>query len=74
MADDKIWDKPYAMKRVRGIVKVYESGDLSLLIITFHVSCRRHEMYCGHARLCVCVSICLSAAACLHYWTDPDVT
>ena len=29
-------------------------------------------MYCGHVRLCVCV--CLSAAACLHYCTDPDVT
>jgi len=35
-------------------------------------------MYCGHARLCVClcvyVPVCLSAAACLHYCTDPDVT
>jgi len=33
-------------------------------------------MYCGHAHLCVCVcvSVYLSAAACLHYRTDPDVT
>ena len=31
-------------------------------------------MYCGHARLCVCLCVCLSAAACLHYCTDPDVT
>jgi len=37
-------------------------------------------MYCDHARLCVCLSVCLSvcvcrsAAACLHYCTDPDVT
>ena len=33
-------------------------------------------MYCGYARLCVCVcvSVCLSAAVCLHYCTDPDVT
>jgi len=31
-------------------------------------------MYRGHARLCVYVSVCLSAAACLHYCTDPDVT
>jgi len=39
--------------------------------ITFHVSRRRRKMYnCGHARVCVC----LSAAACLHYCTDPDVT
>ena len=42
------------------------------LIITFRVSRRRREMYCGHARLCV--SVCLTAAACLHYSADPDVT
>jgi len=41
-------------------------------MITFRVSRSRREMYCGHARLCVCVW--LSAAACLHYFTDPDVT
>ena len=41
-----------------------------LPFITFRVSPRRREMYCGHARLCVC----LSAAACLHFCTDPDVT
>ena len=34
------------------------------------MSRRRREMYCGHARLCVC----LPAAACPHYRTDPDVT
>ena len=39
-------------------------------IITFRLSRRPRKMYCGHARLCVC----LSAAACLHYCTDPDVT
>jgi len=26
-------------------------------IITFRVSCRRREMYSGHARLCVCLSV-----------------
>jgi len=26
-------------------------------VVTFHVSRRRREMYCGHARLCVCVSV-----------------
>jgi len=37
-------------------------------------------MYCGHARLCVCVclsmclSVCLSAAAYLQYCTDPGVS
>jgi len=40
------------------------------VFITFRVSRRPREMYCGHARLCVC----LSTAACLHYCTDPDVT
>jgi len=39
-------------------------------LVTFRVSRRRREMYWGHARLCVCVS----AAACLYYCTDPDVT
>ena len=31
-----------------------------LVIIKFRVSRRRREMYCGHARLCVCLSVCLS--------------
>jgi len=26
-------------------------------LITFHVSRRRCKMYCGHARLCVCLSV-----------------
>jgi len=43
-------------------------------IVAFRVSRRRREMYCGHPRLCVCLSVCLSAAVCLHYYTDPDVT
>ena len=25
-----------------------------IVLITFRVSRRRHQMYCGHARLCVC--------------------
>jgi len=32
-------------------------------VITFHVSRRRHEMYCGHMRLCVCV--CVSVCSCM---------
>ena len=35
---------------------------------------RRREMYTDHARLSVYVSVYLSAAACQHYCTDPDVT
>ena len=44
------------------------------VVITFRVSRRPREMYFGHARLCVCLSVCLSAAACQHYCTDPDVS
>jgi len=28
------------------------------LVITFCVSRRRRKMYCGHAHLCVCLSVC----------------
>jgi len=45
-----------------------------MVMITFRVSRRRREMYCGHSRLCVCVSICLSATVRPHYCTDHDVT
>ena len=38
--------------------------------VTFRVSHRRREMYTGHARLCVCLSL----AAFPHYCTDPDIT
>jgi len=36
----------------------------------------RREMYNGHGRLCVClsISVCLSFAAFPHYCTDPDVS
>jgi len=43
-------------------------------LFTFCVSRRRHKMYCGHVRLCVCLSVCLSAAVRPHYCPDPDVT
>jgi len=34
---------------------------LALCLVTFRVSRRRREMYCGHARrVCVCLSVCLS--------------
>jgi len=45
-----------------------------LYIITFRVSRRPREMYCAWSRASVCLSVCLSAAACPHYCTDPDVT
>jgi len=34
-------------------------------LITFRVSRRPREMYCGHARLCVCVSV----RGCMHAHT-----
>jgi len=34
-------------------------------LITFRVSRRRREMYCGHARLCVCLCVCLSVRRCI---------
>ena len=53
-----------------GIRHVWPFAVFCWIIITFRVSRRRREMYCGHPRLCVC----LSAAACPHCCTDPDVT
>jgi len=38
-------------------------------LVTFCVSRRRRKMYCGHAGLCVCLSVCLSAAVRPHYCT-----
>jgi len=43
-----------------------------ITIITFRVRHSRSEMYIGHVRLCVCVSLSLTAFPC--YCTDPDVT
>jgi len=60
------------IRRTRNVSKCLYS--LYAWLITFRVSRRPRKMYCGHARLCVCVSVCLSAAECLHYCTDPDVT
>jgi len=43
-------------------------------VVTFRLMCSQGEMYIGHGRLCVCLSMCLSLAAFPHYYTDPDVT
>ena len=43
-------------------------------IVTFHVKHSRGEVYIGHGRLFVCLSMCLSLSAFPHYCTDPDVT
>jgi len=60
----------YLSTDIRGIIIVVTVWQLT----TFCVTHRRRKMYCGHARLCVCVSVCLSAAARTHYCMDPDVT
>ena len=64
----KIWDAQTAYQFCS------DAALLSRFLVTFRVSRRRREMYCGHTRLCVCVSVSLSAAPCVHYCTDPDVT
>jgi len=44
--------------RVSSLVNISSLVDFSL--ITFCVSRRRCKMYCGHARLCVCVCVYVS--------------
>jgi len=38
-------------------------------VVTFRVSRRRRQMYCGHARLCVCLSVRGRMATLLGCWT-----
>ena len=53
----------------------FNDAMMTSVTVTFCVSRRRREMYTGHGRLCVCLSvICLSLAAFPHYCADPDVT
>jgi len=40
-----------------------------LILITFRVSRRRCKMYCGHTRLCVCLSVCPRPHAYTIAWT-----
>ena len=61
---------PHFCQLVNGFTRV---------VVTSRVSRRPRKKYCGHARVClsvlsVCLSVYLSAAACSHYCTDPDVT
>jgi len=44
-----------------------------LYVITFRVSRRLREMYCGHAQLCVCLPVCLFLSL-SYYCTDMDAT
>jgi len=51
-------------------VIVHSGLFITLYLNTLRVSRRRCEMYIGHARLCVCLSL----ASLPHYCTNPDVT
>ena len=55
-------------KKHSSVVQAIVIVAVAVVLITFRVSRRRCEMYCGHPRLC------LSTAAYLHYCMDPDVT
>jgi len=57
-------DSPEDEVRCLRLASYYHFVGFSSAIIIFRVSCRRREMYIGHARLsvCLCVSVCLSAA------------
>ena len=44
----------------RSVNKTAARSLLLYFLLTFRVSRRRREMYIGHARLCVCLSVCLS--------------
>ena len=56
--------------RFIGLILKLITAHSELRLVTFCVSRRRRKMYCGHARLCVC----LSAVVGPHYCTDPNVT
>jgi len=62
-------DRAYLIEQIRQVRQRVGQD-----VVTFRVSRRPREMHCGNARLCVCLSVCLSAAARPHYCTDPDVT
>ena len=59
----RVW---HLKSSIRSTNWIYVDATFVGTVITFCVSRRRRKMYYGHARLCVCVSICLSAAAYSH--------
>jgi len=52
------------------ILRRLQSLSFYTSLVTFCVSRRWRKVYCGHPRLCVC----LSTAVCPHCCTDPNVT
>jgi len=57
-----------------GVLAHLCNGRKAIVVVTFCVSRRRRKMYCGHARLCVCLSVLGRTPTLLHGATDPDVT
>ena len=51
------------------VPKLFISDRIMSEVFTFCVSRRRRKMYCGHARLCVCLSVCLSVCPRPHGYT-----
>ena len=47
------------IRNIASVSAIFEES-CQVVFITFCVSRRRRKMYCGHARLCVCLSVCLS--------------
>ena len=48
----------WSISAIMPIITTYNNKLAGLLsLITFRVSRRPQEMYCGHARLCVCLSV-----------------
>jgi len=52
------------LPRILLIFGLHGAIQMGFVIVTFCVSRRRRKMYCGHARLCVSLCVCLSAAVC----------
>jgi len=53
------------------VVKWLCVSDNGMQVITFRASRRRREMYCGHARLRVCVCVCPCLSVCLSVCPRP---
>ena len=75
----KVLHNIHQMQIYRGSQQSYKTslncrgGDTTIVLVTFCMSHAKCTVV-THVCQCVCVSVCLSAAVCPHYCTDPDVT
>jgi len=56
----------FCLQHEKGAGTPYHCVPSQKELVTFCVSRRRRKMYCGHARLCVCVSVCGCTPTLLH--------